>query len=160
MRSVLHCIAAPPSVFDASVGRVEGERNPSFRATAEDLGEPLPQQRCVRAGDLHGFVAAPGAVTSRKSRAGRPNSFASNPRSAPLARPSSGGAVTDALSAADPSARGAIPSIRLARARGVSRTASRAPSVSALSGDDAAVASVRDRRGNIEIDQPPQKQGS
>jgi hypothetical protein len=77
---------------------------------------------------VHDFVAALGALD--KSRPGSRNCFAKSRSSASLAWFSDAGAATETLSLP-----AATPSIRSARARGVSRTARRTPLSLTLRGD-------------------------
>jgi len=92
--------------------------------------------------------------TSARSRRGRPHSLANNCNSASLARSSKGGAVTETLSTAAPSARCAIPSRRSARARGVSRTTTRTPSAAAHNGPSEAPGNILD---DVVQEQPLEK---
>src|SRR5262245_38797734 len=70
------------------------------------------------------LLAPPTIDTSRR---GTPHAFARNATSASFARFSMGGAATDTFRTEPPSADTVIPSMRSARARGVSRTATRTP---------------------------------
>ena len=132
---IINPAAAPIMRFAATVLRPTRSRpislGPSARPARPRQGrerraEPRQQRRRV-AGDMHALVAALGAGDDRQVAPREPHSAASSRKSASLARPSSGGAPTEAFNTGVPSASRARPSIRSPRPRGVSRTATRTP---------------------------------